>query len=123
MEKDSNVRDAGFEDDVKVSKKLARSMTSTSIPDSSIPVKKLIYALLAISLGTVIECEFTARRSAVLKRVSQLYVVDDIPTVLDWIAYSSSNAIQPLIPAVFVFMHAGFDFTVSMSSTGRRQQQ
>lgn len=72
MEKDSAVKDAGVEevlqDDVKV-KKLARSMTSTSIPDSSIPVKKLIYALLAISLGTVIECEFSARRSAVLKGV------------------------------------------------------
>lgn len=36
--------------------KLKRSMTtSTSLPDASIPVKKLIYALLAISLGTVIE--------------------------------------------------------------------
>jgi hypothetical protein len=41
--------------DAPPSKKLNRSMTSTSIPDASIPVKKLMYALLAISMGTVIE--------------------------------------------------------------------
>lgn len=40
-----------IQDPVKPSK-LSRSMTSTSIPDSSIPLKKLIHALLAISLGT-----------------------------------------------------------------------
>jgi hypothetical protein len=42
---------ADIQDPVKPSK-LSRSMTSTSIPDSSIPLKKLIHALLAISLGT-----------------------------------------------------------------------
>jgi hypothetical protein len=39
----------------KLTKQLSRSMTGTSLPDASIPVKKLVYALLAISLGTVIE--------------------------------------------------------------------
>lgn len=39
-------------------KQLTRSMTGTSLPDASIPIKKLVYALLAISLGTVIECEW-----------------------------------------------------------------
>jgi hypothetical protein len=38
----------------KISRQMSRT---TSLPDASIPVKKLIYALLAISLGTVIECE------------------------------------------------------------------
>lgn len=38
----------------KISRQISRT---TSLPDSSIPVKKLIYALLAISFGTIIECE------------------------------------------------------------------
>lgn len=44
-------------------KQLTRSMTGTSLPDASIPIKKLIYALLAISLGTVIECESLVARA------------------------------------------------------------
>lgn len=47
----ADVGPADIQDPVKPSK-LSRSMTSTSIPDSSIPLKKLIHALLAISLGT-----------------------------------------------------------------------
>lgn len=50
-----NVSDASEPVPMRDQKKLVRSQTSTSIPDSSIPLKKLVYALLAISLGTVIE--------------------------------------------------------------------
>lgn len=49
-------------DPVKPSK-LMRSTTSTSLPDSSIPLKKLIYALTAISLGTIIEWVRTVQYS------------------------------------------------------------
>jgi hypothetical protein len=44
----------------KISRQMSRT---TSLPDSSIPIKKLIYALLAISLGTVIECESYVSKS------------------------------------------------------------
>jgi hypothetical protein len=54
-------------------KKLNRSMTSTSIPDASLPVKKLMYALLAISMGTVIEWfDFTVSCSCIWTLSSQV---------------------------------------------------